>query len=97
MATTVFAKIIDLNQTKYDKEKHKCYVYKSATKKINIVTKINTENDKVIINRIISWYDSKIERYRKRTECQVYFCDDILKENEDITTYKNKLMFCDEE
>jgi len=90
MTGTIFTKTIEpIKEVSHRKED---IVYKSIVKKFNVITKIKEKNDKIIINRTISWYDSKKEIYRRRKECQVYYCEDFIEENNDSSTYDTEFM-----
>ena len=95
MAGTIFTKIINEPIQKVSNNKEYT-IYKSVSKKFNVVTKIKEKNDRVVINRTISWYDSKEKIYRKRRECQVYYCEDFVEENKDSSTYDKEFRFYSE-
>lgn len=50
--------------------------YKAKNKSFKMITKITEEPNRMVIKRHITWFDSKSMKYIKKTEIQVFQCDD---------------------
>jgi hypothetical protein len=61
----------------YNVSKHKTIdVYKSPKKKFTMITKVTERNNNLMIQREITWYDNKKQKYMKKKEIQHYDCED---------------------
>ena len=79
----------------YNVSKHNTIdVYKSPNKKFTMTTKIIERNNNLMIQREVTWYDSKKQKYMRRKEIQQYNCEDTKCEELE----KTRMLFkCDNE
>lgn len=69
-------KIIHHDSTRIRNNRTKSLTYNSNKKIFNVKTKIKEENNHVMIDSYVEWYDIKKQRMRKKRFLQVYDCED---------------------
>lgn len=68
--------ILSSNDTNRSKVNQTISVYRSKSKHFNIITKITERDDRIIIKRNITWFDSMTNQHRRKTELQTFSCND---------------------
>lgn len=69
-------KIIYNDSTRIRNNRTKNLTFNSNKKIFNVKTKIKEENNRVMIDSYVEWYDIKKQRMRRKRFLQIYDCED---------------------
>ena len=69
-------KVIHHDSTRMQNNKPKCFKFTAKKKIFTVKTKIQEENNRVLIDSYVEWYDIKKQRMRRKRFLQVYDCED---------------------
>lgn len=69
-------KIIHHDLTRMKNNKKKCFNFTAKKKIFTVKTKIQEENNRVMIDSYVEWYDIKKQRLRRKRFLQIYDCED---------------------